>query len=141
MDAGSTPPILRHHATDEIAKLGVGAWAAWLAGNAAPIGAIRSSVPRDDAGRFDDCERRGPLRPYGPQCDPEGAIDGHESRTTSAACDDGELLSQGEVVQDQGLPREGHGPNSPEDQLEREEHRGKMPAGSAIASDAAESIL
>lgn len=54
------------------------------------------------------------------------SIDGHESRTTSAASGDGELLSQGEVVQDQGLSRECYGPNSPEDQLEREEHRDKM---------------
>lgn len=84
MDAGSTPPILRHHATDEIAKLSVGACAAWLAGNAAPIGAIRSSV-RDDGGRFDECERRGPLRPYGPQCDPEEAVSRVQSRTTTGA--------------------------------------------------------
>jgi hypothetical protein len=105
MDAGSTPPILRHHATDEITNLGVGAWAAWLAGNVAPIGAIRAAVPRDDRGRFDDRERRGPLRPYGPQCDPEETVSRVESRPTTVS-QGSELLSQYEILEDEGVSRE-----------------------------------
>lgn len=136
-----SPTVLRHHASNEIAQLGVGTRSSWFAGDLSPVGAIRPSVPRDHSGGFDDRQGGGPVGPHRTQCDPEGAIDDHESRTTSTACGDGELLSQGEVVQDQGLSREGQGPTAQKINLSVRSIAAGCAVGSAMASDAAESIL
>ena len=114
---------------------------AWLAGHAAPIGAIRSSVPRDDGGRFDDRERRGPLRPYGPQCDPEEAVSRIQSRTTTVS-QGGELLSQREMLEDGGVSRSDEGATGPDNELTEQTHRGNMrPARSACKRTRAQTIF
>jgi hypothetical protein len=57
MNAGSTPSILRHHATDEIPQWGIGPRPSWSARDPPPVGAIRTSVPGDDGSRLEDGEQ------------------------------------------------------------------------------------
>jgi hypothetical protein len=128
MDAGSTPPILRHHAPDEIPQLGVGPRPSWPARDPPPVSAIRSSVPGDDGSGLDDCERRGPVGPHPPQRDPEQAVGGYEPWTAATVSEGSKLVSQGEIVEDERLSRECQGATGPEGELEEKKHRPKMRA-------------
>jgi hypothetical protein len=55
-------------------------------------------VPPDDGRGLDDDERVSPPRPDAPEGDPEGTI-GHMYRRTTPQRQGGELLPQGEVLE------------------------------------------
>jgi len=126
MDPRRAPPILRHHATDESPQWGVGPGASGLAGDASPVRVIRSSVPGDDGGGFDDRQGPGPVGPHLTQRDPEDAINRYEPRTAAAVRESGELLPQGEIIQYQRLSRARQGAKPPDGELEEEKHRRTM---------------
>ena len=68
-----------------------------------------STVPAEYGGRFDDDERAGPVRPEPMEDDPEEAIFGTKSSTPVSPLVDGELLTQGGVLQRQACPRHQRG--------------------------------
>ena len=118
MDARCTPVILRDHAADEITELGVGAGAAGLTRDTAPIRTIRTAVPGDHGGWFDDHQGPGPVGPHRTQGDPEQAVGRQEPGTAAAVRHGGQLVAQGEIVEDQGLARACQGAHGPEEKLE-----------------------
>ena len=126
MDTRCSPPVLRHHAPDEITQLTVGARSSSFARDSSPVGAIRPSVPSHNCGRLDDHQGRSPVCPHLTQRHPERTIGGEESRTSTAVSGNRELLSQGEVLQHQGMLRNYQRSHGPEDQFEGEQHCGSM---------------
>src|SRR5437879_4793580 len=113
MDARRAPPILRHHTADELPERDRGPGASRLAGEAAPVGPIRSSVPGDDGGGLDDRQGLRPLAPQRPQGDPEEAVSRSQPWTATAVSQGRELLSQGEILEDEGVSRSGEGATRP----------------------------
>src|SRR5215467_13568826 len=61
MNAGRPPPILSHHAVDQLAECMVDTWASLFAGDASPVHTERSSVPGTAVGSVVCAVRRLPL--------------------------------------------------------------------------------
>jgi hypothetical protein len=126
VDPRRSPPVLLHHASNQLTQFLVGSGPSWFAAEVTPVDAVGSSVPGDNGCGFHDCQEAGPVGPDLPECDPERTIDRDQFRASATANCAGELLSEGEVFQDQGSARTRQGANGPEHHFEDEEHRGSM---------------
>jgi hypothetical protein len=58
--------------------------------------------------------------------DPEQAVGREKSRTAAAVRDGGQLVAQGEIVEDEGLARAGQGGHGLDEKLEKQQHCQKM---------------
>ena len=99
VDPWRSPPVLLHHASNHLAQLLVGSGPSRFAAEVTPVGAIGSSVPGDDGGRFHNRQGAGPVGPDLPEADPERPIDRDHFRAPATPNGDGELLPEGEVLQ------------------------------------------
>jgi hypothetical protein len=57
-------------------------------------------VPSNYSGGFDDHQGPGPVGPHRTQGDPEQAVHREEPGTAATVRDGGELVAQGEIVED-----------------------------------------
>jgi hypothetical protein len=135
VDARRAPPVLPHHATDKLAKLRIDGWTSLLTGDASPVTAMGASVPGDDSAGLNDSECLAPIRPQIAQRNPEEAIDRDQLWTPAMLLTEGgELLSQGEILEHQRTARQSQSAQGAEDELQQEEHPGRMRAGFAMAN-------
>lgn len=81
-------------------------------GLAAPVGTPARAVPLEHSGRLDEEQALTPAVEDTEHEDPEAAISVLDSRACHLASEDGELLSEGEVLEDEPLAWEEGGPES-----------------------------
>jgi hypothetical protein len=102
VDARRAPERIgeRHHA-DELRKLGADAWSTRspASGLPGPQGATALPVPENHGLGGNDMERLAPPCPTAREAHPESAIEASEPRSRRAAAEQGELLSQREVLE------------------------------------------
>jgi hypothetical protein len=87
-----------------------------------------ASVPGDDSAGLNDSECLAPIRPQIAQRNPEEAIDRDQLWTPAMLTEGGELLSQGEILEHQRTARQSQSAQGAEDELQQEEHPGRMRA-------------
>ena len=138
VDARSTPcGIFRHHLEDQLAHFSADRFPSRLnsvAGNPLPVKAKPSAMPADHSFRRDDKENVSPPGPEASSQDPEELVGRRQLRSGSPRLEDGQLLTQGQILQHQAAPGVQQAGERPAKQAEEVEHGGVLAEVSSLLS-------